>query len=144
MGNLTLFLKSNKKKEEDQEYAATQSLCDENGNPLKWKLQHVTTKQSEKIREACTKDVPIPGKKGMYRQKFDSNAFVAKIICASVVYPDLENKELQDSYGVMTPEELIQEMIDNPAEYNAFADYVQDMNGFDKTIDDEVNEVKNS
>lgn len=143
MGNLSLFLKSNKKKMENQEYAATKSLCDENGEPLKWTLQPVTTKISEKIREACTKEVPVHGKKGMYRQKFDSADYMAKVICESVVYPDLEDKQLQDSYGVMTPEELIVEMVDNPEEYNALAEFITNMSGLTETLQDAVDEVKN-
>lgn len=31
------------------------------------------------------------------------------MICASVVEPNLNDKDLQNSYGVMTPEDLIRE-----------------------------------
>ena len=143
MGNLDLFLKSNKKKIENQEYAVTKSLCDETGEPLKWKLRAVTTKESERIREACTREVQVPGKKNMYRQKFDSSAYTAKIVCAAIVYPDLENKELQDSYGVMSPEELVQEMVDNPEEYSALLQFINDMSGLSETLEDDVDKVKN-
>ena len=68
--------------------------------------------------------------------------FMAKMIAACVVYPDLNNKELQDSYGVMTPEELIKEMVDNPSEYNAFAEFVQNYNGLGESLEDKVEEAK--
>ena len=40
------------------------------------------------------------------------------MMVASIVEPNLNDKTLQDSYGVMTPEDLLTEMIDNPGEYN--------------------------
>lgn len=141
--NLKLFLKDNKKKKENATFPATKSLCDESGNPAQWTIRPLTTEESEKIREECTIDVPVAGKKGMFRQKLNTSKYISKLICASVVEPDLYNKDLQDSYGVMTPEELIKEMIDNPGEYNAFADFIQTFNGFDETLQDKVDEAKN-
>ena len=65
------------------------------------------------------------------------------MIATSVVEPNLNNKDLQDSYGVMTPEELIKEMIDNPGEYNNFARFIQEYNGFDETLNEKVEKAKN-
>lgn len=140
---LNMFLKQNKKVRENTEYAATKSLCDENGEPLKWTIKPLSTRDNENIREACTIDVPITGKPGMYRQKLNTSKYMSKLICASVVEPNLYSKELQDSYGVMTPEELVYEMIDNPGEYSEFADFIQNYNGFDESLQDKVDEAKN-
>ena len=140
---LNMFLKQNKKVRENTEYAATKSLCDENGEPLKWTIKPLSTRDNENIREACTIDVPITGKPGMYRQKLNTSKYMSKLICASVIEPNLYSKELQDSYGVMTPEELVYEMIDNPGEYTEFADFIQNFNGFDETLQDKVDEAKN-
>lgn len=140
---LNMFLKQNKKVRENTEYAATKSLCDENGEPLKWTIKPLSTRDNENIREACTIDVPITGKPGMYRQKLNTSKYMSKLICASVIEPNLYSKELQDSYGVMTPEELVYEMIDNPGEYSEFADFIQNYNGFDESLKDKVDEAKN-
>ena len=143
MGNLSLFLKKNKKVKTNTMYAATKSLCDEKGNPLEWEIKPLTTTESEDIRAACTMEVPVTGKPGMYRPKVDSNLYVTKLIASSVVFPDLYNKELQDSYGVKTPEDLLKQMIDNPTEYNAFAEFVQNFNGLDESLEEKVEEAKN-
>ena len=143
MSNLSLFLKKNKKVRKNTYYAATTSLCDEKGNPLEWEIKALTTTESEDIRTACTTEVQVPGKMGVYRPKVDSKLFIAKLIAACVVFPDLYNKELQDSYGVKTPEDLLKEMIDNPSEYNAFAEFVQNYNGLNETLDEKVEEAKN-
>ena len=65
------------------------------------------------------------------------------MIVASVVVPDLYDKELQDSYGVMTPEDLLLAMVDNPGEYNDLASFVQKFQGFDVSFSDKVDEAKN-
>ena len=55
MGNLALFMKKNKKVRENTFYAATSSLVDENGEPLKWEIKPLTTEEVERIRLECTK-----------------------------------------------------------------------------------------
>lgn len=143
MGNLSLFLKKNKKVKTNTFYAATKSLVDGKGNPLEWEIKALTTRESEEIREACTTEVQVKGKPGMFRPKVDTKSYIAKLISSCVVFPDLYNQELQDSYGVKTPEDLLKEMIDDPVEYNAFAEFIQNFNGFDETLEDKVEEAKN-
>ena len=143
MGNLALFMKKNKKVRENTFYAATSSLVDENGEPLKWEIKPLTTEEVERIRTECMKEVPVPGKRGQFRTKVDSNLYNDKLMVAAVVFPDLYNKELQDSYGVMSPEALLTKMIDNPSEYFDLLGYVSEQSGFDKEIEDEIEEAKN-
>ena len=142
MSNFSKFMKENKKIKENTKYAATKSLCDENGKPLEWTIKPLTSSENDIIREECTVEVPIQGKKGLYRQKINNSKYVAKLICASVVEPNLNDKALQDSYGVMTPEDLIKQMIDDPSEYNDFVSFIHEFNGF-SSIDEKIEEAKN-
>ena len=73
----------------------------------------------------------------------NTSKYIAKMMCACIVEPNLHNKELQDSYGVMTADELLKEMIDDPGEYQAFATFVHDFNGFNTSFDEKVEEAKN-
>lgn len=143
MGNLKAFLKENKKEKRTTQYPATKSLCDDKGEPLKWTIRALSTKESEAIREACTTEVQVTGKPGMYRQKVDSNKLLKKLICAAVVEPDLNSKELQDSYGVLSAEDLIVEMVDNPEEFGNLANFVQQYSGLDETMPERIKEAKN-
>lgn len=143
MSNLNRFLKNNKVQKENTTYPATKSLTDEEGNPLEWTIKPLTTKANENIRESCTFEVPVKGKANMYRPKLNTNLYLAKMMVASVVEPNLYDAELQDSYGVKTPEDLLKEMIDDPGEYNEFASFVQTFNGFNTTLEDKVEEAKN-
>lgn len=141
--SLKLFLKKNKQKRENAKYAATKDLIDEKGNPLEWELRPLTTKENEVIREECTKQIPVNKKRGQYRTQMDTSKYGQKLIVASVVSPDLHNQELQDSYGVTSPEDLVMEMIDNPGEFAAIQTFITEYNGFDNAFDDEVDEAKN-
>jgi hypothetical protein len=142
MSELSLFLKSNKKQRENTKYAATKSLCDENGEPLLWTIKPLTTKESEEIRESCMREVPVKGKKGVYQQKFDSSEYVVKMAVASIAEPNLYNAQLQDSYGVKTPEELLMAMIDDPKEYSALIAFINDQNG-EESIEEKIEQAKN-
>ena len=79
----------------------------------------------------------------MFRPRFNPSSYMTKLVAASIVVPDLYNKELQDSYGVMSPEDLLLALVDDPGEYNALEEWVQKFQGFDKTLEDKVEEVKN-
>ena len=142
MSNFSKFMKANKIQKQNVMHPVTKSLVDENGEPLLWELKPLTTKENEAIREACTVDVPVKGKPNQYRPKVDMNKYQTKLICAAVVSPDLNNADLQNSYGVMTPEELIKEMVDDPAEYTDLMVFIQQLSGF-KTLQEEVDEAKN-
>lgn len=143
MSKFSRFMKANKIAKENTTYAATKSLVDENNKPLLWTIKPLSTRENDAIRDACMMEVPVTGKPNMYRPKLNTSKYIAKMICACVVEPNLFDKELQDSYGVMTPEELLQEMVDNPSEYQDFAAFIQNFNGFDATLDDKVEEAKN-
>lgn len=138
--NMKLFLKGNKVKKANTFYPATESLKDENGNGLEWEIRPVSTREADDIRDECM-EIREDLKNGA-KMEFNSRKYIRKMICAAVVYPDLYDKDLQDSYGVKTPEDLIVEMIDNPNEYNALSKFVQNFNGEEK-MQDLVDEAKN-
>ena len=142
MSKFSNFMKANKIQKQNVMHPVTKSLVDEKGEPLLWEIKPLTTKENEYIRESCTIEVPIKGKPNQYRPKVDMNAYQTKLICAAVVSPDLNDVELQNSYGVMTPEDLIKEMVDDPAEYTDLMIFIQQLSGF-KTLQEEVDEAKN-
>lgn len=143
MSNLSRFLKQNKITKKNEKFAPTTSLLGEDGKPLEWEFKHITSKQNEELRENCTIDVQITGKPNMFRQKLKTSQYLAEMIVASTVVPNLYNTELQDSYGVKTPIELLYALVDNPGEFTELEAWVQKFNGFDQTIEDKVEEAKN-
>ena len=61
MGDLSRFLKKNKKTKENLKISATTTLTDENGKPLLWEVRPLTTKEDNALREDCTVDVLVSG-----------------------------------------------------------------------------------
>ena len=143
MSKFSRFMKQNKIKKENTTFAPTKSLLDENGEPIKFIIKPLTTKENEDIREACTVDIPVTGKPNIFRPKLNTSKYLAKMLCSCIIEPNLFDKELQDSYRVMTPEDLIREMIDDPGEYQDFVVFVQDFNGFNVTLENKVDDAKN-
>ena len=127
----------------NEKYAPTTSLQDENGKPLEWEFKQISSKENEALRDSCTVEVQVKGKPNLYRPKVNTAAYLAKMIVASTVYPDLYDKELQDSYNVMTPEELLYALVDNAREYQELTVWMQKYQGFTKNLDDKVEEAKN-
>lgn len=143
MSNLSVFLKKNKKERANVFYAASKAFVDADGNPILWEIKPLTTVQDERIRDECTREVPVPGKKGIFRNKIDVNAYLVKQMVAAIVFPNLYDAALQDSYGVKTPEDLLREMIDNPSEYMDLGNFIREQSGFEAEMEDEVEEAKN-
>ena len=91
---------------------------------------------------AAVSMVPIPGKKNQYSQNIDANAYTIKLAVRCTSFPNLNDAELQDSYGVKSAEQLLGAMLD-PGELDEYTRKVLEVNGFEKTESDLVDEAKN-
>ena len=139
---LSAFFAQNVEKEEAVEFVASPRFKDENGNPVSWKVSCITSKEDDAIRKDCTRRKPIPGKRGAYMPELDTSEYLARVAVRCTLYPDLNSKELQDSYGVMGAEDLLRTML-KPGEYTDYTARVQEINGFDISFEDKVDEAKN-
>lgn len=140
--NLSAFMAQNAIQPEEIEFVASKRFVDENGKPIPWKIRCITSTEDEALRKVCTKRVPIPGKRNQYTQEVDYNLYLGKLAVACTVFPDLNDAELQDSYGVMGADVLLKTML-TPGEYVNYLTKIQEINGFDVDMQDLVDEVKN-
>lgn len=138
MSNLSAFLKQNKKERANEKFVASKDFKDENGKPIEWEIRPLKSKEMDSIRAMCTK---IGGKGKSV--EFDQAKFNRFYSARATVFPDLNNKELQDSYGVMCAEDLIQELLDNDGEYSAYTQKVLEVAGYNKSEEELKEEVKN-
>ena len=143
MSNIGCFLKQNKIRKENVKYPVTASLVGEDGKPLEWEIRPISTAEDNAMRFECTKNTPHPENPDLYIPQLQNDKYLPMLIASSVVEPNLHNAELQDSYEVRTPEELLLKMVDNPGEYYQFANFVQEYNGFKNTLQKKIEEVKN-
>lgn len=138
MRDLKAFLKQNKVQVPNVMYPASRDFLDEEGNPLEWELRRLDTKVSNKIKNECMKIDAM-------RQdvQFDQEKFNVKVYAKSVVFPDLMNAELQNSYGVVGEEALLLELLSNPKDFDNFGIQFNKMHGYDVSFGELVEEAKN-
>ncbi|MOA16947.1 Phage XkdN-like protein [compost metagenome] len=84
----------------------------------------------------------VKGKNGAKVPETSPEDYLAKLAVASVVYPDLKDAELQRSYSVLGADILLKRMLLS-GEYAALIQKVQELNGYDRDMNDLVEEVKN-
>ncbi len=143
MGGLSAFMAQNAKKPENIKLVVSDRFVDENGKPETWEVRCISSDENDLIQRDCTRQVPIPGKRNQYRQGVDTALYGRKLAAACTVYPNLDDAELQDSYGVKCAEDLIVKLLCVPGEYNAYLDKLTQSCGFDYSISDMVEEAKN-
>lgn len=140
MNSFKAFLKKNKKEKPVIKYVASNDFVDENGNPIEWELKAISSKQVDILRDTYS---ITKREKGKAKTDFDSKGFNSALIVETVIYPDLFDAELQESYGVSDAGDLIYEMLDNAGDYNALLLKVNQVNGFDESFDERVEAAKN-
>ena len=136
MGKLDLFLKSRRLADFTEKIPLSQSFADEEGNPLMWELKPVSAAEDEALRLSSVKR----GEKGSF--ELDTSLYAAKLAAETVVFPDLNDAKLQDSYGVMGSERLLKEML-KAGEYQRLLKEVRRINGFGEITGELAEEAKN-
>lgn len=101
----------NVEKRENKKIVVSNRFKDKDGKPVEWEIRSISAEEDEALRKSCTKRIPVVGKRNQFTQDFDSNGYLAKLAAKAIVFPDLNNAELQNSYGVMGAEQLIKTML---------------------------------
>jgi len=141
MSNLSAFLKENVQNVENLKHKVSNRFKDENGEVMAWELTCITSGQDEKLRDSCTKLVK-GSNKNLSRTEVDYSLYLGKLAVMCTVYPNLNDKELQDSYGVMGADTLLKSML-LPGEYADYLSKIQEINGFENLFEEKVDEAKN-
>ena len=141
--SLTAFLKENVLPAENVRFAPSDRFIGEDGKPVEWEIRAITAAEDEEIRRACTRRVPVPGKKNLRQPETDYDEYCVRLAAACTVFPDLNSRELQDSWGVMGAENLLRVMLKS-GEFAEYIARVQEICGYDRDVfSDEVEEAKN-
>ena len=141
MSDFSVFMAGNVTKDEVVKYVASKRFAVK-GKPVEWELKAVNSDLDEVIRKECTKKVPIAGKRGQFTQETDTDKYIAKLCVACTVYHNLNDAALQDSYGVKSGDELLKKML-LPGEYTEYKAKVMEVNGYDMSMEELVDEAKN-
>ncbi|MED3799948.1 MULTISPECIES: phage tail assembly chaperone [Lysinibacillus] len=133
MSNFKAFMKENVRQADPVELKLERFT-----EPIK--LRPLTSAESDLINDRCFKNKP--GRKGRQERVFDPVAYNRGISVAAIIYPDLNDTELQKSYGVKGAEQLFGAMF-WVGEASQISEKVSEISGLDHALEDEVDEAKN-
>lgn len=140
MSDFEAFFAENKVQSEDVEYVASDKFINKaTGKPIAWKLRKIDEYANKKLKESSQKKVTGGNR---VRYTTDNETYLCKLMIATVVFPDLNNKELQDKWNVMDAESLLRKML-SAGEYANLMIEVQKVNDFDIDFSELVEEAKN-
>ena len=139
--NLQAFLAENAIKPASIAYAASKRFRGEDGQPIEWKISPISNDENKAIADRNRKKSFIPGTRET-QINFDQEQYANDIICACVVYPNLNSEALQSSYGAVGAGELVRLML-TPGEYQDLFQAVMQANNFDVGMDEKIKVAKN-
>ena len=135
--SLNGFFKSNAKSLPDVKVVVSERFTNEDGSPIEWVLHPISTKKVEEITKRNTKTTIKNGKKESTVNEENLNA---ELLEAVVLYPSLNDAELQDSYGVSSANELLSVML-YPGVTQVLTNALQEVMAGTKAND--IDELKN-
>ena len=104
-------------------------------------IRGMTQAENKAIEKSCEK-VSFNKKTHQRETETDRNLYVTRLIIASCVEPNFKDAELQAMYGVRGAEDLLEAIL-KPGQYATLLQAVQEINGFDDDINDEIETAKN-
>ena len=104
------FFKQNAKIVTEVEYVASKRFTDENGDPIVWRIRVLTNKELDKLRARLLKSIRAWH---TYRRKsaLDLTAFTDELLVRTIVFPTLDDMELQNSWGVSNELDLVKSYV---------------------------------
>lgn len=138
--NLSAFFANSMEQVANEFVEVTDRAKDEDGNPILWEIKPISDDLIKEIRKECTTTKRV--KRGVPQEEFDAAKFEKKMCVACVVFPNLNDADLQDSWGVRSGESLLGAMLLS-GEQNKLSEAVMAINGYDMDMDDEVETAKN-
>lgn len=110
------FYKENSKQKENQRIVISQRFLDDQNNFIEWEIHPLNQLEHEEILKRFQGD-----SEGTSKEKYEE-----LLLAESVVFPDLHNSKLQDSYGVLGCESLLSRML-TPGEYATLKKQVEEL-----------------
>lgn len=94
-------------------------FVDEQGKPQEWELQPLTAADWQELLSA--------GQAAGAGRRAPVQDIFLQLLAKSIIWPDLNSAELQDSYGVLGAEQLLLKML-SPGEYQVLQNAFEKLN----------------
>lgn len=110
------YYKQNRKEIENKKIVISERLTDEQGNAVVWEIRALSQKENENILKKCR----------VMKEERKQNLYEVMVLAESVVFPDLNNIELQNKYHVVGKEALLLELL-TAGEYEKLKKVVEEV-----------------
>ncbi len=137
--NFREFMLQNVVQVENEKFVVSERFQDENGQPMEWELKTLTKIEEEDIMRSCYRLVE---KGNRTVNEFDDILFQGKVVASCVVYPELNNMELQNSYRTMSNDQLLKTML-TAKEYLGLQVKLHTIGSKRVSMNDKVEQAKN-
>lgn len=136
---LKAFFMQNAEQIPNKKVVISRRFKDEDGQPIEWEIKALDAGTQQDIRTKAMEMKATGGKNANVKMNY--NTALSNILTAvnAVVFPDLWDIELQNSYGVKTPEALIGKML-LPDEFDKLID---EINAISESADELEENAKN-
>lgn len=134
---LKAFFKQNAEQIPNKKVVISSRFKGEDGNPIEWEIKALDAGTQQDIRTKAMEMKATGGKNANVKMNY--NTALSNILTAvnAVIFPDLRDTELQDSYGVKKPEELIGKML-LPDEFDKLIDEINAISESPEEIEEEA------
>ncbi|MFD2703818.1 phage portal protein [Paenibacillus shunpengii] len=139
MSEFAAFFVENIEEGSESEVAVSPRFKDKEGKPVLWKLRAISEELNGELRKECTRKVK---QKGGVVTEIDQNLYIQKLAVETVVFPNLKDAQLQANHNVLGAEKLLGKLL-LPGEFSKLIEEVNQINGFDLDINEEIEKVKN-
>lgn len=136
---LKAFFMQNAEQVPNKKVVISRRFKDEDGQPIEWEIKALDAGTQQDIRTKAMEMKATGGKNANVKMNY--NTALSNILTAvnAVVFPDLWDLELQNSYDVKTPEALIGKML-LPDEFDKLID---EINAISESADELEETAKN-
>ena len=131
--SMSAFLKENALQKKEVEYIASKRFVGADKKPIPWILRPLTNH---------TKNVQVKGTRE-YQKETNEKAINMEVTLTSVTTPNLNDEQLQASYGVIGAEALLKEML-TPGELADLMMATLEASDFKVGMANQIKSVKNS
>lgn len=135
MGKLQEFLTKNKVE------SAVTTEVNIKPFPFPFVVKTISEAENKLIRKSC-QTVEYNKKTHQKELQTDTNAYLTKLVVACTVDPNFKDADLQEYYGVVGAEALVEKIL-TPGQYAALLQAVNDINSFDNDMEELIDEAKN-
>ncbi len=138
------YLKQNKKPRKPIEIIVSDNFVDEDGNPAPFVLRIITSEEADALAESCMEPVIDPHTRKKIGSEVNQKRLQHELLVKSIVKPDLENKEMQESWGARNASELLTNMLDMLEKQTLLTEFDKYFKTSDEKSIDAEKETKNA